>query len=113
MSDLFAAGGIGAVMRELKPMLHVECMTVTGETIGERLSHETPWVDREVIRPLGNPYQNQGGLVALFGSLAPNGAIMKRSAADSRLFEREGRAVVFSSLDKCTLPRASTRLTST
>ena len=99
MSDLFAAGGIGAVMRELKPMLHVECMTVTGETIGERLSHETPWVDREVIRPLGNPYQKQGGLVALFGSLAPNGAIMKRSAADSRLFEREGRAVVFSSLD--------------
>ncbi len=99
MSDLFAAGGIGAVMRELKPMLHVECMTVTGETVGERLSHETPWVDREVIRPLGNPYQKQGGLVALFGSLAPNGAIMKRSAADSRLFEREGRAVVFSSLD--------------
>ena len=99
MSDLFAAGGIGAVMRELKPMLHLECMTVTGETIGERLSHEMPWVDREVIRPLGNPYQKQGGLVALFGSLAPNGAIMKRSAADSRLFEREGRAVVFSSLD--------------
>jgi dihydroxy-acid dehydratase len=99
MSDLFVAGGIGAVLRELKPMLHPDCMTVTGETLGERLSHEPGWVDREVIRPLSDPYQKNGGLVALFGSLAPAGAILKRSAADPRLFEREARAVVFSSLD--------------
>jgi len=99
MSDLFSAGGIGAVMRELKSMLHLDCMTVTGETLGERLSTDLPWVDRDVIRTLHDPYQGQGGLVALFGSLAPNGAIIKRSAADPRLFEREGRAVVFSSLD--------------
>jgi dihydroxy-acid dehydratase len=99
MSDLFVAGGIGAVMRELKPLLHLDCMTVTGDTLGERLSGEAPWIDREVIRPLNDPYQKHGGLVALFGSLAPNGAIIKRSAADPRLFEREGRAVVFSSLD--------------
>jgi dihydroxy-acid dehydratase len=99
MSDLFVAGGIGAVMRELKPFLHLDCMTVTGETLGERLSGEAPWIDREVIRPLNEPYQKHGGLVALFGSLAPNGAIIKRSAADPRLFECEGRAVVFSSLD--------------
>ena len=99
MSDLFAAGGIGAVMRELKPLLHLDCMTVTGETLGERLGGDAPWVDRKVVRPLGDPYQKFGGLVALFGSLAPNGAILKRSAADPRLFEREGRAVVFSSLD--------------
>jgi dihydroxy-acid dehydratase len=99
MSDLFAAGGVGAVMRELKPMLHLDCMTVTGEALGERLSRDAPWADRDIIRPLGDPYQKQGGLVALFGSLAPNGAIIKRSAADPRLFEREGRAVVFSSLD--------------
>jgi dihydroxy-acid dehydratase len=99
MSDLFVGGGIGAVLRELKPMLHLDCMTVTGETLGERLSHEPSWVDRDVIRPLADPYQNNGGLVALFGSLAPGGAIVKRSAADPRLFEREGRAVVFSSLD--------------
>jgi dihydroxy-acid dehydratase len=98
MSDLFSAGGIGAVMRELKPMLHLDCMTVTGETLGERLSGDT-FVDRAVVRPLSDPFQNQGGLVALFGSLAPNGAIIKRSAADPRLFEREGRAVVFTSLD--------------
>jgi dihydroxy-acid dehydratase len=99
MSDLFAGGGIGAVLRELKPMLHLDCMTVTGETLGERMSHEPSWVDREVVRPLSDPYQKNGGLVALFGSLAPAGAILKRSAADPRLFEREARAVVFSSLD--------------
>jgi dihydroxy-acid dehydratase len=99
MSDLFVGGGIGAVLRELKPMLHLDCMTVTGETLGERMSHAPSWVDRDVIRPLADPYQKDGGLVALFGSLAPGGAIVKRSAADPRLFEREGRAVVFSSLD--------------
>jgi dihydroxy-acid dehydratase len=99
MSDLFVGGGIGAVLRELKPMLDLDCMTVTGETLGERLSHEPSWVDRDVIRPLADPYQKDGGLVALFGSLAPGGAIVKRSAADPRLFEREGRGVVFSSLD--------------
>jgi dihydroxy-acid dehydratase len=102
MSDLFAAGGIGAVLRELKPMLHLDCPTVTGETLGERLEGPAPWADHEIVRPLGEPYQKQGGLAALFGSLAPGGAIIKRSAADPRLFEREGRAVVFSSLDDLT-----------
>jgi len=100
MSDLYAAGGVGAVLRELKPLLHLDCMTVTGETLGERLAHEEgAWVDRAVVRPLAEPLAKEGGLVALFGSLAPNGAILKRSAADANLFEREGRAVVFSSLD--------------
>ncbi len=100
MSDLYAAGGIGAVLRELKPLLHLDCMTVTGETIGERLAHEEgAWVDRAVVRTLADPLAKEGGLVALFGSLAPNGAILKRSAADPKLFEREGRAVVFTSLD--------------
>jgi dihydroxy-acid dehydratase len=100
MSDLHAAGGIGAVLRELKPLLNLDCVTVTGETLGERLAHEEgAWVDRAVVRPLSAPLAAEGGLVALFGSLAPNGAILKRSAADPALFEREGRAVVFSSLD--------------
>jgi dihydroxy-acid dehydratase len=100
MSDLYAAGGIGAVLRELKPLLHLDCMTVAGETLGERLAHEEgAWVDRAVVRPFAEPLAKEGGLVALFGSLAPNGAILKRSAADANLFEREGRAVVFTSLD--------------
>ncbi|HXZ52892.1 MAG TPA: IlvD/Edd family dehydratase [Burkholderiales bacterium] len=103
MSDLYAAGGIGAVLRELKPLLQLDCMTVAGETLGERLAREeqagATWVDRAVVRPLAEPFQREGGLVALFGSLAPRGAILKRSAADPSLFEREGRAVVFSSLD--------------
>jgi len=100
MSDLYAAGGVGAVLRELKPLLHLDCMTVTGETLGQRLAHEEgAWVDRAVVREFRNPISPQGGLVALFGSLAPNGAILKRSAADPSLFEKEGRAVVFTSLD--------------
>jgi dihydroxy-acid dehydratase len=58
-----------------------------------------PWVDRAVVREFKNPISPVGGLVALYGSLAPGGAILKRSAADPKLFEKEGRAVVFSSLD--------------
>ena len=99
MEDLFAAGGIGAVLRELKPLLNLDCLTVAGETVGERLAQPAGPVDRNVVRPLGEPLQGEGGLVALFGSLAPKGAIFKRSAADPKLFEREGRAVVFSSLE--------------
>jgi dihydroxy-acid dehydratase len=100
MEDLFAAGGIGAVLRELMPLLHLDCLTVTGETLGERLAQdEGGFVDRAVVRSAKEPIEPVGGLVSLFGSLAPRGAILKRSAADKRLFEREGRAVVFTSLD--------------
>jgi dihydroxy-acid dehydratase len=99
MSDLYAAGGLGAVLWELKPLLNLDCMTVAGDTLGERLAQAPEWVDRAVVRPFADPYQKEGGLVALFGSLAPNGAILKRSAADPKLFEKEGRAVVFASLD--------------
>jgi len=99
MEDLFAAGGIGAVLRELKPLLHLDCMTVAGETLGQRLAVETGSVDRSIVKPFADPVQPKGGVVALFGSLAPKGAIFKRSAADPGLFEKEGRAVVFSSLE--------------
>jgi dihydroxy-acid dehydratase len=99
MEDLFAAGGIGAVLRELQPLLHLDCLTVAGETLGERLAAPAGPVDRNVVKPLADPLQPVGGLVALFGSLAPKGAIFKRSAADPKLFEKEGRAVVFNSLE--------------
>jgi len=99
MEDLFAAGGIGAVLRELKPLLHLDCPTVAGESLGERLATEVGPVYRSVVKPFTDPLQPKGGLVALFGSLAPKGAIFKRSAADPGLFEKEGRAVVFTSLE--------------
>ena len=100
MEDLFAAGGMGALMRELKDLLHLDAMTVTGETLGERLNADDgTWVDRSIVAERKAPLEQQGGLVALFGNLAPQGAIFKRSAADANLFEREGSAVVFTSLE--------------
>ncbi len=99
MEDFFAAGGMGAVLRELRPLLNLDCPTVTGETLGERIAEPLPYVGRDVIASLDDPLEPEGGLVALFGSLAPDGAILKRSAADSSLFEKEGRAVVFNSLE--------------
>ena len=103
MEDLFKAGGLGVVLRELKHLLNLDCMTVTGQTLRERLEVEPEYVDRTVVRSLDDPIQPMGGLVSLFGSLAPKGAILKRSAADPKLFETEGRAVVFSSLEDLSL----------
>jgi dihydroxy-acid dehydratase len=97
MEDFFAAGGMSAVLHELKPLLDLACITVTGEALGERLAEPPEGTDRAIIRSLAAPLHPTGGLVALFGSLAPNGAILKRSAADANLFERSGRAVVFTS----------------
>ena len=99
MEDFFAGGGMGALLREIKDLLHLDCITVTGETLGERLAFDADaWVDRTIIALRKEPLEPEGGLVALFGNLAPRGAILKRSAADSKLFELEGRAVVFTSL---------------
>ena len=100
MQDFFAAGGVGAVLNELKGKLHLDCITVTGESLDERISRSgAKPVDRRVIAPHDNPIEAVGGLISLFGTLAPRGAVLKRSAADTRLFEKEGTAVVFSSLD--------------
>ena len=101
MEDFFAAGGIGALLRELKDLLHLDCLTVTGETLGDRLAHDEGdgWIDRTIIAERKKPLEPHGGLVALFGNLAPEGAILKRSAADANLFEHEGRVLVFSSLE--------------
>ena len=100
MEDFFAGGGVGALLRELRDLLHLDCLTVTGETLGERLADDAgDWVDRTVISERKSPLEPQGGLVALFGNIAPQGAMLKRSAADSNLFEHEGRVVLFSSLE--------------
>jgi dihydroxy-acid dehydratase len=99
MEDFHFAGGLGVVLRELKPLLNLDCMTVTGQTQGERLEAPLGKIDRNVISSATAPIEPQGGLVALFGNLAPRGAILKRSAADRNLFEKQGRAVVFTSLE--------------
>lgn len=99
MEDLHYAGGIPAVLCELRHLLHLDCRTVTGETIGDRIEKAPEWVDRTIIKSTDEPVRENGGLVALFGNIAPRGAILKRSAADPTLFEKEGRAIVFDSLE--------------
>ncbi len=99
MEDFFAAGGLTAVLQELEPLLDLDCPTVTGETLGARIAGAAPAPKGDVVRCASDPVEPQGGLVALYGTLAPRGAILKRSAADPSLFETEGRAVVFASLE--------------
>ncbi len=97
--DFPAAGGVGAVLRELRPLLHLDTRDVVGRTLRERLDEPLEWVDRKVVRAFGNPVSHVGGLLVLKGNLAPNGALIKRAAATPALFEFEGRAVVFEDLE--------------
>jgi dihydroxy-acid dehydratase len=99
MEDFFAAGALGAVLRELRPLLHLDTIDVEGRTLAERLDEPAEWVDRSVIRSFADPVSPVGGLIALSGTLAPDGAIFKRAAATPELFEKEGRAVVFEGLE--------------
>jgi dihydroxy-acid dehydratase len=99
MEDFHAAGGMGALLRELKPLLHLDTIDITGRALAERLAEPLAWVDRKVVRPFDDPVSTVGGLVALAGTLAPDGAIFKRAAATPALFESEGRAVVFTGLE--------------
>ena len=100
MGDLHAAGGMPALMWELRHLLNLDCPTVTGETLGDRLSGFDPcMIDHSVIRRFDEPIEPKGGLIALFGNLAPDGAILKRAAATPELLEKEARVVVFSSLE--------------
>jgi dihydroxy-acid dehydratase len=98
MEDFYAAGGIPAVLQELKSLLHLNCKTVTGETLEALLCQPAKYVDRKVIRSIDDPISPSGGLLALFGNIAPNGSILKSAAADGRLFEHVGDAVVFTSV---------------
>ena len=98
MEDFHAAGGMVALLRELRDLLHLDCIDITGATLGELIDAGTPFVDRAIIRARGEPVSPVGGLVSLFGSLAPEGAILKRSAATPSLFETEARCIVFDGL---------------
>ena len=95
MEDFHHAGGMPALLRELRPLLKLDALTVTGKTLGENLDMATAPFAQTVIRSVDNPIYPQGGIAVLRGNLAPAGAIIKQSAADPRLMEHEGRAVVF------------------
>ncbi|WP_429302552.1 IlvD/Edd family dehydratase [Paraburkholderia sp. GAS199] len=99
MEDFHAAGGVATLLRELKPLLHLDALTVSGRTLGEEIDASGPAFAQDVVRAFDQPIYPQGGLAVLRGNLAPGGAIIKQSAADPRLMEHEGRAVVFEGLE--------------
>ncbi len=94
MEDLFAAGGIPAVMREVLPLLHGDALTVTGKTIAENVA-DAPCYRREVIRAANEPLHKEGGTVVLYGNLAPDGAVIKQTAASPHFLQHRGPAYVF------------------
>ena len=95
MEDLHRAGGLPTLLRELKALLHLDAMTVTGQTLGEVIEGYGAPFTQDVVRPFRMPIYPQGGIAVLRGNLAPGGAIIKQSAADPKLMKHEGRAVVF------------------
>jgi L-arabonate dehydrase len=96
MEDFYYAGGLPAVLEQLRDLLHLDALTVTGATVGENLdSVSTDIVGDDVIRPRSRPLDEGGSLVVLRGNLCPDGAVMKITAADPRLLAHEGRAIVF------------------
>ncbi len=98
IEDLNQAGGIGAVVNELlhAGLINDECMTVTGKTIGDNVT-DVQTLDKDIIRPVDNPYHNYGGLAILFGNLAPDGCVVKQSAVLDEMLCHEGPARVFDS----------------
>jgi L-arabonate dehydrase len=98
MEDFYYAGGLPAVMKEIRHLLHLDAPTVNGRTIGENIA-EAPCWNREVIKPLAEPFKPAAGIAVLRGNLAPDGAVIKPSAASDHLLKHRGRAVVFESIE--------------
>jgi dihydroxy-acid dehydratase len=98
MEDFHKAGGMATLLRELKPLLRLEALTVTGRTLGEEIERAGPEFAQGVVRSIANPIFREGSIAVLHGNLAPGGAIIKQSAADAGLMEHEGRAVVFANV---------------
>ena len=100
MEDFYYAGGLGVVIRELDAagLLHTDALTVNGATIGENASYAVNQ-NSDVIMPMHNPLVNEGGIVVLRGNLAPDGAVIKPSAASPELMVHRGRAVVFEDIE--------------
>jgi len=103
MEDFHRAGGVPTLLRELKPLLHLDAMTVTGRTLGEEMERAGEGFTQDVVRTRANPIYPQGGIAVLRGNLAPGCAIIKQSAANPKLMEHEGRAVVFEDLEDLAL----------
>jgi len=99
MEDFYYAGGLPALLRALSPHLNLGCLTVTGQTLGENVANAEIY-NADVIRSLDHPMLESGGLAILYGNLAPNGAVIKASAAESQLLKHTGRAIVFDSFDE-------------
>jgi dihydroxy-acid dehydratase len=99
MEDLYKAGGLEEILKQIKQLIHSDALTVTGRTLGENLAAAPPSFPQQVVRPLKNPVFHEGGIAYLRGNLAPEGAIIKQSAMDPKLARHEGRAVVFESLE--------------
>jgi dihydroxyacid dehydratase/phosphogluconate dehydratase len=99
MEDFYYAGGLPALLKALSPHLDLGCMTITGKTLGENIAAAEAY-NRDVIRPLENPVLTSGGLAILRGNLAPNGAVIKASAAEPQLLKHTGRAIVFNSFNE-------------
>jgi len=99
MEDFHHAGGMATLLRELKPLLRLEALTVTGRTLGEEIERSGPGFAQDVVGTIADPIYPQGGIAVLRGNLALRGAIIKQSAADARLMEHEGRAVVFENVE--------------
>lgn len=95
MEDFHKAGGMATLLRELKPLLKLDALTVTGRTLGEEIERAGPGFAQTVVKSAADPIYPQGGIAVLQGNLAPGGAIIKQSSADAGLMEHEGRAVVF------------------
>jgi len=94
MEDFFYAGGVPALMKQIENLLHLDQLTVSGRTVGENISGAETH-DRDVIRPISKPLYPEGGTVVLQGNLAPNGAVLKQTAASPHLLVHRGPAVVF------------------
>lgn len=95
------AGGVASLMKELEGRLNTDCLTVTGKTVGENLADIDMPYNTDIIRPLDNPLDDRGGIAVLYGNLAPNGAVIKRSAASKNLLNHRGPAKVFENLEQC------------
>jgi len=94
MEDFYYAGGLRALLKQLGPLLHLDCQTVTGQSLGSSIDNAQV-TNQQVIRSVDNPVSASGGTAILYGNLAPDGAVIKPTAAESRLLQHRGPAVVF------------------